>query len=67
MRRVLCRVVGLEERFMFKKLLNKLGFYRVSDLTVGDNCGICGKWVSDEVVEKDWRWTICGKCIGIEA
>lgn len=27
--------------------------------TVGGHCGLCGRWVPNAVVDKDWTWTLC--------
>jgi len=58
--------------FLFPKLL---GIYlppvgilslKIEDppeiMVFGANCGICGKWMPDELVPKYWTWSICAKC-----
>jgi len=39
------------------------GLYDISDLRVGGNCGCCGDWMPVAIVEKEWRWSLCEKCI----
>ena len=42
--------------------LSRYGFYRIEDLKIGGNCGLCGEWVSKAIVPIDWPWCICEKC-----
>ena len=28
----------------------------------GGNCGLCGKWISTMIVERDWKWGLCKDC-----
>lgn len=28
-------------------------------MVVGGHCGLCGKWVSDVLLPRDWQWTAC--------
>jgi hypothetical protein len=42
-----------------KSILNDYGYYQVDDLVTGCHCGLCGKWISDQIVPKYWRWGIC--------
>lgn len=52
------------------KLLGRLlGWlaYRLSEhiyqyLQIGAHCGLCGKWVPNEIAWKPWAWTVCDKC-----
>ena len=37
----------------------KHGIHRISELKIGGNCGLCGKWMPDVIVPKDWAWDIC--------
>ena len=30
--------------------------------TVGGHCGLCGKWVDNAIVDKDWEITVCEEC-----
>ena len=36
--------------------------YDKEDLAIGGHCGLCGKWVDDEICEKDWRVVLCEEC-----
>jgi hypothetical protein len=49
---------------MIKKLLERLGFYRIDDLDIGGHCGCCGIWIPDIITEKTWRVGLCKKCRG---
>ena len=45
------------------KVKSMFGLYDIGDLQIGGHCGCCGKWIPDEIFEKDWSWGICkGKC-----
>ena len=37
--------------------------FRLSDLQVGAHCGCCGEWIAEEIVPKDWAWSLCDTCI----
>jgi len=58
----------LEElRTYFRNWVKKrLYLYDISDLTIGGNCGCCGKWVDKIIVEKGYEWTICEECANAE-
>jgi len=43
-------------------LAKRLAPYTMLYLQVGGHCGICGKWVSDVLVERSWSWTLCEVC-----
>ena len=45
-----------------QKTKNWLGVYDFCDLVVGGNCGLCGAWMPNEIVEKTWHWSICSQC-----
>jgi len=49
-------------RNKFKKWFD---LYDIEDLQIGGNCGCCGKWINDEILEKCWSWSLCTKCIGL--
>jgi hypothetical protein len=38
--------------------------YDYKDLRIGGHCGICGRWVKECIVEKEWAITICEQCKG---
>jgi len=38
------------------------GLYDIEDLTVGGNCGCCGKWIPNEIFEKNNNWGLCDEC-----
>ena len=47
---------------MIKKYIKKwFHLYEIKDLTVGSNCGCCGRWMPKEIVA-GWRWSLCKKC-----
>lgn len=44
----------------FRDLIkHKLHLYDIEELQAGGWCGCCGKWLADEVVPKDWPWSLC--------
>lgn len=48
---------------MITNLLNRFGFYKISQLTVGGHCGCCGKPMPKEIfVDIGWNWGLCDKC-----
>lgn len=49
------------KRFI-NKIFNRLRYYKISQLSIGGNCGLCGKRIN-EIMEKDWTWGICEDCI----
>jgi hypothetical protein len=52
-------MIGTE---IVKKILNKIGFYKIDQLQVGGYCGICGKFVSNKItVVEEHGWIICDK------
>jgi len=50
----------LEQFLMW--LAKRLAPYMILELQVGGHCGICGKWVPNVLVERQWLWTLCEKC-----
>lgn len=47
---------------LWNRLAKKLAPYSILYLQVGGHCGICGKWVSNVIVERVWAWTLCEEC-----
>ncbi len=49
---------------MMRKIIKRtFHLYDLDDLLIGGNCGLCGKWVSDEItLKKCDGWTICKEC-----
>lgn len=47
---------------MLRRVFNRFGFYKIDQLQAGGNCGCCGAWIPDLVIEKDWSWGVCKKC-----
>ena len=45
-----------------KKAKTVFGLYDIDDLKIGGNCGCCGKWMPDEIFDKNWSWGLCEKC-----
>lgn len=41
----------------------KHGLFKISELQIGGHCGLCGRWISDEIFEKVWAVGICKTCI----
>lgn len=37
----------------------KFRLYDIDDLQCGGWCGCCGMWLPNEIVEKDFPWTLC--------
>ena len=46
---------------MIKKLLNKLNYYKLSQLQPYGHCGCCGKSINTVFV-KNYSWGICDNC-----
>lgn len=46
-------------RKLIKRLFN---LYDIEDLTIGGHCGLCGKWIADEIFDKGWSWGMCKEC-----
>ncbi len=40
-----------------------LVLYDIEDLTTGGHCGVCGAWINNDILPKDWPWSVCQKCI----
>jgi hypothetical protein len=36
--------------------------YDIEDLVVGGHCGLCGKWIPNEIFDKNWSWGVCEDC-----
>lgn len=34
----------------------------INRITIGGNCGLCGKWIPDELFPRYWRWGSCKDC-----
>ncbi len=45
-----------------RKIRNWLHIVHPTEYVVGGNCGCCGKWVVDCLVEEGWPWTLCRGC-----
>ena len=43
-------------------ILNDYDYYKISDLQIGGHCGLCGRWIPDEIFEKIWAWGMCKEC-----
>lgn len=54
------------KKFIRKWIKELFDLYDIDDLSVGAHCGCCGKWVDNDIVEKNWKITICDKCLNIE-
>ena len=46
---------------MIKRLLEKLGYYKIEDLQHWGHCGLCGASM-EGVFEIDWAYGLCEKC-----
>ena len=44
----------------------KHGIYIISELQIGGHCGLCGAWMPDIIVPKDWAWDMCDDHISDE-
>lgn len=42
--------------------LDSHGYYKISNLKIGGNCGLCGKYLEKEIFPKDYPWGICEEC-----
>jgi hypothetical protein len=45
-----------------RKIKKHFDLYDIRDLAIGGHCGCCGEWVPDEIIDKDWRVSLCKKC-----
>ncbi len=52
------------KRWLRNKIKQWFGLYDIKDLQVGGNCGICGEYMPDAILEKQWPWGLCRKCSG---
>ena len=50
--------------WLYRILAKKLSPFIAPTLVTGGHCGLCGKWVENEVFYQpyDWRITICKEC-----
>jgi hypothetical protein len=50
---------------LIKKYIKKwFNLYEIKDLKVGANCGCCGAWMPNEIIDKlVWAWSLCDKCV----
>lgn len=55
------RVDALVSRF-WKWVKRKLDLWEIDDLQIGAHCGLCGNYVEDEIIPKEWPITVCNKC-----
>jgi len=39
--------------------MRDMGYYDISELQVGGHCGLCGKWIPNEIYPKYWAWGVC--------
>ncbi len=44
-------------------LKHRFGFYDLEELTTEACCGLCGRSMQD-VVPRDWPWSLCNLCAG---
>ena len=42
-----------------KSKLEYWGYYQIKDLQIGGHCGLCGKWIPDEIFPSYWAIGIC--------
>ena len=54
--------LGVRRRFR-NWIKRKFGLYDISDLQIGEHCGLCGVWIPNEISPKEWAFGICKKCI----
>jgi len=52
----------IEMKWIREKLKRHFDLYDIDDLQVGGHCGCCGKWISDQVLLKNWSVGICRAC-----
>jgi hypothetical protein len=50
--------------WLIKRIKDKYLLWRLDELQIGGHCGLCGKWVSDEILPKEWAITLCDQCHG---
>ena len=50
-------------RNLIKRLFH---LYDIEDLKIGGHCGLCGKWIPDEIFEKWWAWDMCKECRNVK-
>ena len=56
------RAVKLRNIKWLHDFLYNRGYYKIDDLQGWGHCGICGKFMPNAVMEKDWAWGICKEC-----
>jgi len=48
---------------MFRNFIKGLfHLYDIEELQAGGWCGICGKWLPNVIVPKEWPYTVCPDC-----
>ena len=48
---------------MLRRLVKRLyKLYDIEDLKIGGHCGLCGKWIPDQIFPEAWSWGICNEC-----
>lgn len=47
---------------LFVDYLNNRGYYKISQLRVGGNCGLCGEHLPTDIFAKDYSWGMCNRC-----
>jgi len=50
------------KQVIINKLYDILEPEIIDNLQIGGHCGLCGKWVPDEILPKSWAITLCSKC-----
>lgn len=38
----------------------------IDNIQIGGHCGLCGKWMPNQLFPKTWAWGVCDKCAGRE-
>lgn len=44
------------------KILYNNNYYTIEELQIGGHCGICGRWIFNEIFPTGWDWGLCDKC-----
>lgn len=49
-------------RRFWRWIKRKLDLWHIDELKIGAHCGLCGKWVENEIIPKEWPITVCDEC-----
>lgn len=47
------------KRWLINLFANQITGLIISEIQIGGNCGLCGAWIPDVLVERAWPWAVC--------